>query len=256
MRKKMHAGLLPGVVGIFLGIAGTASAAVYTDALNDNNGGAEVDIDTVEITNDLTNITFKITARAGSDFVTNRFGNYEIGIQKGTGAGGQTVINGMFGQGNPAVGNPYGNQVGISTGMNFFIGSFLAGTGFDGGGELFSFDSVGGWTKIGPTSLATQTANSTQFSFPLSALGLAVGDSFKFDVWTTFGSPQSAYDALSKSTNATSPGFPFPNPTVTPYDAATASGSNFAQQVYTVVPEPASVMALALIGVVLGARRR
>jgi hypothetical protein len=251
MRKKMHIG---STLALSIGLATPALAAVYPDALNDNNGGAEVDIDNVQITNDLTNITFKITARTGSDFTTNRFGNYEIGIQKGNGAGGQTAINGTFGQGNPAAGNPYGNQVGISTGMNYFIGSFLAGTGFDGGGELFSYSSGGGWTKIGPTSTNTQTANSTQFSFPLSALGLNVGDTFHFDVWTTFGSPQSAYDALSKSTNATAPGFPFPNPTVTPYDAATASGSNFAQQTYTVVPEPTSL--LGLVGLTMLPRRR
>jgi hypothetical protein len=138
--------------------------------------------------------------------------------------------------------------------MNYFIGSFLAGTGFDGGAELFSYDATLGWTKIGPNSITTQTSNSTQFTFPLSALALNVGDTFKFDVWTSFGAPQSAYDALSRATDATAPGQPFAP--VTPYDAATVSGSNFANQVYTVVPEPASLAAIGLLGLALRKRPR
>ena len=243
LRKKQ---LLAGLGACALCV-GAARADVYTDAADENAfGGPEVDIRNVTITNDLANITFLIEADPASNFTTNRFANYEIGIQVGGGAGGQTAINGTFGTGNPAAGNPYGNSVGISSGMNFFIGSFLAGTGFDGGAELFSYDSVGGWTKIGPTSITTQTANSTQFTFPLSALGLDPGESFTFDVWTSFGSPQSAYDALSKATDATAPGTPFAP--VTPYDAATAANSTFASQIYTVVPEPATI---GLLGVTL-----
>ena len=252
MRKKMQ--WLAGV-GAATMLAGFAQADVYSDALGDHAwAGAEVDIGSVIITNDLSNITFQIVCDPASDFVTNRFANYEIGIQRNGGAGGQTAINGTFGTGNPAAGTPWGNSVGISSGMNFFIGSFLAGSGFDGGAELFSYDTVGGWTKIGPTSVTTQTLNSTQFTFPLSALGLSVGDSFLFDVWTTFGSPQSAYDALSRATDATAPGTPFAP--VTPYDAATVSGSTFASQAYTVVPEPGFLGLLGLAGLALRQRCR
>jgi hypothetical protein len=45
------------VISVF---ASRASAGIYTDATGDNNGGPEVDIASVEIVNDATNISFKI----------------------------------------------------------------------------------------------------------------------------------------------------------------------------------------------------
>ncbi len=116
-----------------------AKAAVYTDALGDNYGGAEVDISNVVITNDATNLYIQINLNPAANIgpTANHFANYEVGIQTGA-SGGQTAINGTFGTGNPAAGNPYGNSVGISTGENFFIGSFLDGASFSGGaGTIF-----------------------------------------------------------------------------------------------------------------------
>ena len=68
---------------------------------------------------------------------------------------------------------------------------------------------------------------SIEFSFPLSALGLSAGNSFHFDVWTTYSSPggQGAYDALDSSVQAASPPY---GPTFATYDSATASGSTLA----------------------------
>jgi len=259
----MHflARILPAVgTASLLLLAGHAFGAIYTDATGDNNGGSEVDIASVVVTNDPTNITFTINMNTAANLTTNHFANYEIGIQKGTGAGGQTAINGTFGTGNPAAGNPYGNSVGISTGENFFIGSFLDNLPTNtGGAELFSYNSATGWAKIGSTAPILEVpigAPSTTFSFPLSALGLVTGNTFHFDVWTSFGSPQSAYDALDKPTNATAPGTPFSTPP-TPYDSATSSGSTFANTTYTVVvPEPASLAVAGLGLAFLMTRRR
>ena len=238
-----------------------AKADIYTDTVStDHYGGAEVDISNVVVTNDASNITFQINLNTAANIgpTASHFANYEIGIQVGGGAGGQTAINGTFGTGNPAAGNPYGNAVGISTGENFFIGSFLDGTGFSGGAELFSYSSAGGWTKIGATAPITEVYTgtpSTTFSFPLSALGLSPGNSFKFDVWTSFGSPQSAYDALG---NAATPPGTAPFNSGASYDAATATGSTLSMYTVAAVPEPGT-LALALVGAVgllaMGVRR-
>src|SRR5208282_4128715 len=123
----------------------------YTDATGDNYGGPEVDISSVVINNDANNITFQINLNPAANIgpTANYFANYEIGIQVNGGAGGQTAINGTYGTGNPAAGNPYGNAVGISSGENFFIGSFLGGPSYSGGAQLYSYSTVAGWAQIG-----------------------------------------------------------------------------------------------------------
>jgi hypothetical protein len=237
---------------VLAGLAVTGAAAraqtTYTDAIGtDHYGGPEVDISSVVINNNASTLTLQINMNPAADIGVNHFGNYEVGIQLGNGAGGQTAINGTFGTGNPAAGNPYGNAVGISTGENLFIGNFLDSPGnFSGGAQLYSYSTVGGWTQIGSTAPITEVYTgtpSTKFTFSLSALGLSPGSTFKFDVWTTFGSPQGAYDALDN------PNFP---PGAAPYsggtyDSATAAGSTLAT--YTVTPEPAT---WALLGLGLG----
>ncbi|MGD0460920.1 MAG: PEP-CTERM sorting domain-containing protein [Tepidisphaeraceae bacterium] len=228
----------------------------YTDALGDNYGGPEVDISTVVVSNDASNIYFTInmnpTANIGP--TANHYANYEIGLQMGGGAGGQTLINGTYGLA-PSDGNPYGNAVGISTGENYFIGSFLAGPTYNGGAQLYSYSLLGGWTQVGATALATEVytgSPSTSFAFPLSALGLSVGSSFNFDVWTSFGSPQSAYDALDNNGEGPGPA-PYSGGT---YDSATVPGSTFNSTIYTVVPEPTSMAILAGAGLLMLRRRR
>jgi hypothetical protein len=237
-------------------LASRASATTYTDPLADNYGGPEVDISNVVVTNDASNIYFTINLNPAASIgpSANRYANYEVGIQEGGGAGGQTAINGTYGTA-PSDGNPYGNAVGISTGENYFIGSFLDGSSFSGGAQLYSYNSVAGWTQLGATAPITEVYSgtpSTGFAFPLSALGLSAGSSFKFDVWTTFGSPQSAYDALDN--NGEGPGAaPYSGGT---YDSATVAGSTLATYTVTAVPEPASMAILAGGGLLMLKRRR
>jgi len=223
-----------------------AKATVYTDALGDNYGGPEVDISNVVITNDATNIYFQInlnnTANIGP--TANRYANYEVGIQVGGGAGGQTLINGNYTAGDPTAGNPYGNSVGISTGENYFIGSYLDGTSFSGGAQLSSYSSVTGWsayTTAPITEVYTGTP-STAFSYPLAALGLSPGSSFKFDVWTSFGSPQSAYDALGYATLP---------PGAAPYSGGSTDSATVLSTYTVAVPEPGSVVLAAMGGISL-----
>ena len=232
-------------------LATNALAATYTDALGDNYGGPEVDISSVVVTNDANNLNFQINLNSAASIgpSANRFANYEVGIQENSSTGGQTLINGNFGTGTTTAGNPYGNAVGISTGENFFIGNFLAGSSFSGGSQLYGYSSVAGWNQIGATGPVTQVNSgspSLSFSFPLLALGLSAGSSFNFDVWTSFGSPQGAYDALDN--NGEGPGAaPYSGGT---YDSATVAGSTFSSTVYTVasVPEPTSMAILGGAG--------
>ncbi len=234
----------------------SANCTTYNDATGDNYGGPEVDISSVVINNDANNLTFQINMNPAANIGVNHFANYEIGIKIGSGAGGQTAINGTFGTGVPAAGNPYGNSVGISSGENFFIGNFLDSPGnFSGGAQLYSYAAAAGWTQIGSTAPITEiytgTPSST-FSLPLLSLGLSSGSSFQFDVWTTFGSPQSAYDALDNP-NIPPGTAPYSGGT---YDAATAAGSSLAT--YTVTaPEPATSALMGLgVLVMLGRRFR
>jgi hypothetical protein len=234
-------------------------ASTYTDALGDNYGGPEVDISSVVINNDASSITFQINMNPAADIGVNHYGNYEIGLQMNGGVGGQTAINGTYGTGNPAAGNPYGNAVGISTGENFFIGNYLDSPGsYSGGAQLYSYSSVSGWTQVGASSIVevyTGSPSST-FTFTLASLGLTAGNSFKFDVWTTFGSPQGAYDAL-ENPNLPPGTAPYSGGT---YDSATAAGSLFASTIYTVqaTPEPGTcaLLGLGALGMMKCLRRR
>jgi hypothetical protein len=210
-----------------------ASATVYTDATADNYGPTYVDIDNVVVTNTATDITFQINLNStanlnhvdGNGNFDRHYGKYQIGVQTGPG-------------GNTAIMNDYGNQIGISSGVDYSIlgwaDNIAAPT--TPGGSPQGYDQTFHWNGSGwdvvagfssspfvdtPTVI---TDTSVSYTIPLSALGLSAGNSFKFDVWTTFaGGGQSAYDALGKSTLTTDPGTPYGS--ATPYDSATSPGS-------------------------------
>jgi hypothetical protein len=199
-------------------------ATTYNDATGtgDNWGPAYVDLASVNVTNDGSNITFQINVNSTADLTdpNQEFADYEIGFQ--TAPGGSTALV-----------TPYNNQIGISTGMNYWIGSFASTPGassYHWNGS--SWDLTGGFGTSGPFLTVTRSATALTVTSPLSLLGLKPGNSFNFDVWTTFGQPgnQGAYDALD---NPTRTGQPF-SPVVA-YDAATGSGSTFSTTVYTVV---------------------
>jgi hypothetical protein len=240
-------------------MAHPASAATYTDPAGDNWGDTSVDLTSAVITNDASNIYFTINLNPSANIGTSGdyYANYELGFQMNGGAGGQTAINGTYGTGNPAAGNAYGSAVGISTGMNYFIGTYLAGPSYSGGAQLYSYSSTSGWNQVDSTMPLTQVNTGTpslSFAFPLADLGLTGGSTFNFDVWTTYSGGQAAYDALDNvgtgSSNA-------PYSSGTTYDSATAPGTTFASTVYTVtVPEPASMGLICVMGTLLGLRRR
>jgi hypothetical protein len=233
-------------VAVSLVFAGSAWAQVtYTDAIGDVDGpnvtaGPEVDIASVTVSNTSTSLNFQINMNSAADIGTNYYANYLVGIQVNGGAGGQTIYNSSgYATGDPTVGNPYGAEVGISTGMNYFIGSYLGDPGsYSGGANIYSFSTTGGWTNIdnvGNTEVTTGTPY-TAFSMALSDFGFVPGSKFNFDVWTTYSGGQGAYDALDNPNYASGSGVPYPGGSVpeTAYDSATAPGSTFASTIYTI----------------------
>jgi hypothetical protein len=198
-------------------------ATTYTDATGDNWGPAYVDLASVNVSNDGSNITFQMNVNPAADLTdpNQEFADYEIGFQSAPG-------------GSTALVTPYNNQIGISSGMNYWIGSFSSTPG----AQLYhwngsSWDLTAGFGTSGPFLIVSRTTNALTVQAPLSTLGLKPGNSFNFDVWSTFGQPgnQGAYDALDNP-NQTSQPF---QPGEVAYDAATATGSTFSTTVYTVV---------------------
>jgi hypothetical protein len=156
-------------------------------------------------------------------------------------------IVGQAGSGYTGFANPWGPQVGISSGENALINTY--GTGATPG--IYS----GSWAMGSGVSYAAggTGTDSATITLPLSSLDLSVGNSFYFDVVSSYTSPggQAAYGALDNT------GYlPESDNNYTPwdgtsyYDSATSSGTTFGSPatLYTVqsVPEPATYALMGL----------
>jgi len=89
-------------------------------------------------------------------------------------------VVGRAGSGSTSLVNPWGPQVGISTGVNALINTY--GTGGTPG--IYS----GGWAMGSGVSFAAGGTGSTfaTITVPLGSLGLSAGNSFYFDVVSSF----------------------------------------------------------------------
>jgi len=169
---------------------------------------------------------------------------------------------GQAGSGDTGLINPWGEHIGISTGENALINTYGSGaTALTYGG--------GTWTQNASATYAAGGTGSSfaTMTFALGNLGLSVGDSFYFDVISTYASPggQSAYAAFDNTgwaAETDSSYTPWNGPT-TPnyYDSATdAGGTTFgtAAALYTVtpVPEPGTLALLSGGTLLLLAARR
>jgi hypothetical protein len=193
------------------------------------DGGA---ISSVVVNNDANNITFTInTTAAQASYIF-----YSVELQ----------IVGQAGSGDTSLVNPWGEHVGASTGLNALINTW--GTG----ASALTY-SGGSWTQnaSGAYAAGGATFNYATITMPLTSLGLSAGDSFYFDVVSTYTSPsgQSAYGALDSVTGYPAESDSSYQPWLGSnyYDSANAggSGSTFgtAATLYTVitpVPEPAT----------------
>ncbi|HEY7089306.1 MAG TPA: hypothetical protein VH518_14515 [Tepidisphaeraceae bacterium] len=253
MSEKMHA-RGRAVVLLAMGLAaGTASATIYTDntGATDHYSDSYADIANVVITNDATNLNITINLNpVANDGVTptniqnNNFTRYDIGFQ--TGLGGNTGLT-----------EPFGQSMGISTGQNYNLESWAnqnAAPSTLGGYSLQHWNGAS-WDVVGTSSTDTVFPTGKSLTVPLASLGLADGSTFFFDVWTTFGGGNGAYDALFNDSLTTQP-----FGTIVPYDSATAAGTRFGTQgtSYTVVivPEPVSLATLGAFGLLTLSRRR
>lgn len=158
------------VLGLVSFLNFSAQARVYSDASSDlfDNGFANLDITSVEVTNDASNLTFTVTVRGFSDWT-----KYLIGIRTAVAASSSTT------------GNLWGRNNTYAEGINFQIASWVD----NGGGVGFSQYASNAWASTSGASIdLTQiVSNKVSWTVSLASLGLSLGDTFKFDVGTTGG---------------------------------------------------------------------
>jgi hypothetical protein len=192
-----------------------------------------MDITQVDVTDDGTNITFKISVSAAS-INSPDWGKYTVGIDTGAGTG-------DFGS---PVGNPWGRNINMADGMDAWIGSWVD----SGGGFQTHVYSGASWTQNGGNMTPVLSGNMTTITTTLASLGLTAGQSFKFDVYTTGGGGgDSANDAAANPLQSTTG---WSGPYTTP------SSGDGAALMYTTVPEPASLGLVGLAALAIAVSRR
>jgi hypothetical protein len=219
-----------------------AAATTYTGP-GTAIGGSPGDgggISSVVVTNDANNITF--TINSSQPMASYIF--YTVELQ----------IVGQAGNGSTSLVNPWGENIGISSGVNSLINTY------GNGASALTYNS--GWTQnaSGGYAAGGTGSNFATMTFALSSLGLNIGDTFHFDVASSYASPggQAAYGALAstgypaESDNSYQPwlGTNF-------YDSAADPNSTFntGATAYTVVPEPCTLVLVGMGGLLLACRR-
>jgi hypothetical protein len=231
--QTMRKSLLP-LLAAAMTLAGTGSKAVtYTDPAGDvftGAGGGILDILSVEVTHNLTDLIFKINL--AGDPVATDWGKYMIAFD--TVPGGDTV------------GNGWSRPIALTSGMDYWVGGWAD---WGNGAELRAFS--GSWSLTSATygpnpfniSFSKDTSSVTM-SFNFSGLGLSYGDTFLFDVYTSGGGgTDSAIDSLAN-----------PAVTITSWSGPYNSSLSLS---YT-IPEPSSfaLAALGLAGMLVLSRRK
>jgi hypothetical protein len=244
--KSLKFNLMKTLLGITIAIALvalSAEATTYTgpgtslgSSLNDGAG-----ISSVVVNNTASTISFTInSSHAQASYIF-----YSIELQ----------IVGQAGSGYMGFSNPFGPVVGISSGENAVLDTY-------GTGATPYVYTGGSWVGNPTVSYDSGGTGSTfcSMTVPLSSLGLALGQSFYFDVVSTYtswssGGPQAAYGALDSTgypAEANGSYNPYSNNTY--YDSATDANSTFnsGASLFSVqaVPEPTTwaLMGFGLVG--------
>ncbi len=222
-------------------LAGSVLADTYNDAIGDLaspsfDGLANLDITSVEVTNDANYLYFSISTAGDLDAVS--WGKYIVGIDTGRNAGDNSTDPGSWNR-----------NVDWGRGITDFIGSWVDDGGSGAGAELRSFDGsawgltdatyLGGGGVLGDDSM--HSSGTQILAVSLAALGLGNGDTIDFDVFSTaggYGDP--GVDHLSRGGPAT------------PDWGTQSMAGMFNSYTISVVPLPSAAFAgmLGLAGVV------
>jgi uncharacterized protein (TIGR03382 family) len=217
-------------------VAGAANASVtYTDSNNDlfNNGFGHLDVQSVVVDHDATNLYFTINVRTSLD--ADAWGKYCIGIN--------TVGNTIN-----STGNGWGRNISWGgQGIDYWVASWADQDGNNFGGEIREMTDPNGngnnllaATYAGPGISGTSTGTQQTFVLSRALLGLTSNQTFTFDVITTGSNFDPGVDHLSRADLATSD-----------WSVQSVAG-NFNS--YT-IPTPGSVALLGL-GTLAALRRR
>ena len=230
-------------------LAGAANADVYNDNFGASADGGDLaatfadagffhlDIMSVTVTNDATNLYFDIQMNADLD-VTN-WGKYVVGMDTGRNAGDNSTDPGSWNR-----------NVDWGRGITDFIGSWADDGGSGVGGELRSWDGAA-WGLTDATYLGGGLIGGSDVDHAsgiqsvwvsMAALGLSIGDTFDFDVFSTGGGADPGVDHLSRSDESTSD-----------WGTTSVAGQFLS---YTIIPAPSSVALLGLGGLAAIRRRR
>jgi hypothetical protein len=222
-------------------LAGGVSADVFNDNVGNHLDGGDLhdffasqgfnhlDIVSVGITNDATNLYVDVTLNADLD-ATN-WGKYALAINNGT---------------SPSdAGNGWGRNIDWNgQTITHWVATWADDFGTGIGGQVWSFDGAN-WNETGGLAGSddSQHAAGRQiFTVALADLGLGFGDVMLFDLVSTGGGNDPGVDHLSNASFATDDW------------GVTSVAGNFLA--YTIVPAPSALALLGLGGLAAARRRR
>ena len=230
------------IAASFISIASQANpGVVYNDATGDIDpsiatGNGTLDLVRMEVSHTATDLVFALTVNG--NVATTDWGKFMIGISNGS--AGDTSVNGN-GWARPInMGSPTG-------GMTNWIGSWV-----DSGGGAENRSWATSWGLVGATynsnfgsfAIASGAQSTITYTVSIASLGLAAGNTFYFDAYSSGGGPDnSAVDALAN-----------PNYAISSWSGPYTSSSTTGIFSYT-IPAPGAIALLGLAGLV-GSRKR
>jgi hypothetical protein len=202
----------------------SVAETVYNDAQFDmfDNGVGNLDIASVAVSNDATNLYIAVTTREFASWT-----KYMIFLNAGGAGTGSNAWNRPVNLAGQSITHFVGSWVDQGSDNQQFVA--WDGGAWNWGGVVVSSNSVLG--------------NTVTFTISLAGLGIGVGDSLLFDVATSGGGDNdSGIDHLSRSTQSTG------------WWTETSVAGEFLK--YNIVPGPGAAALLGLAGLAGGRRRR